>query len=225
MKRKNTKNKFKVKNIKRIMIISFAILISCSFLAGYLYYKKNGEIKYLDNMGLGKYDISGLKDEVQEMEESLDVKRIDFNFGNTLEETNNPKKIIFHHTASAQISPELLNEIHKSKGWEGIGYHYYIRKDGTIFSGRPEKAVGAHAYGNNKDTIGICLEGDFEIEKPNEKQLSSLVNLSTYIIIKYNIETIVGHKDLCNTLCPGKNFPMEDVNNNIADNIKNKLKE
>ncbi|MBP9551198.1 MAG: N-acetylmuramoyl-L-alanine amidase, partial [Veillonella sp.] len=49
-------------------------------------------------------------------------------------------------------------------GWAGIGYHFVIRKDGTIERGRPLSVVGAHAQGNNLHTIGICMARNFEKE-------------------------------------------------------------
>lgn len=49
-------------------------------------------------------------------------------------------------------------------GWAGIGYHFVIRKDGTIERGRPLSVVGAHAQGDNLHTIGICMAGNFEKE-------------------------------------------------------------
>ena len=48
--------------------------------------------------------------------------------------------------------------------WAGIGYHYYITKDGTIWASRPDCTVGAHASGGNSDSIGICFEGDYDVE-------------------------------------------------------------
>lgn len=49
-------------------------------------------------------------------------------------------------------------------GWAGIGYHFVIRKDGTIERGRPLSVVGAHAQGDNLHTIGICMARNFEKE-------------------------------------------------------------
>jgi len=35
---------------------------------------------------------------------------------------------------------EGFPEMHKGKGWAGIGYHFVVRKDGKIERGRPEWA-------------------------------------------------------------------------------------
>ena len=45
----------------------------------------------------------------------------------------------------------------------GIGYHYVIRRDGTIEPGRPEWMVGAHCLNHNAHSIGICYEGGLDI--------------------------------------------------------------
>ena len=64
----------------------------------------------------------------------------------------------------------------KSQGAGGtcIGYHYVIRKDGTVEQGRPHWTVGAHAYMQNSHTIGIHVCGNFEIGEPTSEQIESL---------------------------------------------------
>ncbi len=47
--------------------------------------------------------------------------------------------------------------------WNGIGYHYVIRRDGQIEPGRPEWMVGAHCVNHNAHSIGICYEGGLDI--------------------------------------------------------------
>jgi len=48
---------------------------------------------------------------------------------------------------------------HLRRGFSGAGYHYYIRKDGSIKSLRPVDKSGAHARGYNAHSIGVCYEG------------------------------------------------------------------
>ena len=117
------------------------------------------------------------------------------------------------------MSPEQIHDMHLQRGWSGIGYHFYIRKDGTIYRGRKEEMIGAHAKGRNRDSIGICLEGNFEEELITYKQMNSLVKLSADMIIKYNIEESERHKDVYNTLCPGKNFDIKEIQEKVADEL------
>jgi hypothetical protein len=97
-----------------------------------------------------------------------------------------------------------------NNGWAGIGYHYVIRKDGTIERGRPEWAIGSHAYGENSHTIGVHLSGDFEQAEPTEKQLDRCGALVADICDRYSLpidrDTIVGHGELMSTDCPGTNL-------------------
>lgn len=167
------------------------------------------------------YHINISDSDLNSLEKDLNIIKIDYKWKERLELSNKPNKIIYHHSARSEWSPEKVNEYHKSKGWKGIGYNYYIRKDGSIYSGRPENAEGAHTKGENNSSIGICLEGNFEDENLTEKQLESLSKLSLYISLKYNIYKIIGHKAVYRTLCPGKNFPIEEIRNEVINLIKN----
>lgn len=95
----------------------------------------------------------------------------------------------------------------------GIGYHFYVRKDGSIYRGRPLEYVGGHAYGANTDSVGICFEGDFNNETMQEKQLKAGQELVSYLKNTYKITKIQGHKEVCSTSCPGANFPFDQIAN------------
>ena len=119
--------------------------------------------------------------------------------------------IVIHH-AAGNGSVEDIHKLHLANGWWGIGYHYYIRKDGTIYRGRPEKFVGSHAGSNNdynSHSIGICFEGNFEVETPTEAQINAGRWLVSDIKSRCEIKEILGHKDLTATACPGKYFPWD----------------
>ena len=55
-----------------------------------------------------------------------------------------------------------LDVCHRRRGFNGPGYHFYIRKDGRIVSTRPVEKIGAHAKGHNATSIGICYEGGLD---------------------------------------------------------------
>lgn len=128
---------------------------------------------------------------------------------------NKTEQLVLHHSGVTVLqSVEVIHNYHKNtKGWSGIGYHFYVRKDGTIYRGRPENTVGAHAVGANYNSIGICFEGDFEKEIMGQAQLKAGQELITYLKSKYNISTVKRHKDVDTTECPGKNFPFEKMKN------------
>ena len=120
-------------------------------------------------------------------------------------------KIILHHSGSP-ISRTTIHSIHNwhlQRGWLGCGYHYVIHEDGSIFQGRPINVVGAHAKGNNENSIGICTVGNFEIEYPTLCQQEALGKLLIYFIndkLRGRSLAIKRHKDVAATLCPGRNF-------------------
>jgi len=129
--------------------------------------------------------------------------------------TNIPKEIIIHHTGGTDTniladtshhSFELVKKFHKSKGWQTIGYHYFIEKDGKVWQGRPDDMEGAHCIGKNKTSIGICLAGNFDLTKPTEHQMVSLKAITGHLKAKYGVSQIEGHRKYAKKTCPGKNF-------------------
>ena len=121
------------------------------------------------------------------------------------------KHIVLHHAAAIKCSADDIHRIHISNGWTGIGYHFYIRKDGSVYEGRPIGTKGAHVEGQNSKSIGICFEGNFEKEKMLPEQINAGKELVSYIKNSYPFVTVKKHSDLNATVCPGKNFPFDEV--------------
>lgn len=140
------------------------------------------------------------------------MKIIDTNlsFG-SMSKRSKTNRIIIHHAAAKKASASDIHRWHKQRGWSGAGYHFLVRKDGKIYRLRPEKYIGAHASGSNSDSLGICFEGDFEIEKMGDKQKKSGKELVAYLKRKYGISKVQRHKDVGSTSCPGKNFPFSEI--------------
>ena len=124
---------------------------------------------------------------------------------------NSTSEIILHHAEASHASVEDINQWHLERGWAGIGYNFYVRKDGTIWRGRPEWAVGAHAKGHNDKSIGICCEGAYMTETMPAAQLAALKALIRDIMSRYGNLKLLRHKDVNETDCPGVNFPWEQV--------------
>ena len=122
-------------------------------------------------------------------------------------------QIVIHHTGNPtddDLSAEEINASHQAQGWACIGYHYVIRKDGTIEEGRPHWTVGAHAYRENYHTIGIHVCGNFELAEPTDAQIEALAMLLANLCADYGLpidrDHIVGHRELMPTACPGRNL-------------------
>ena len=128
-------------------------------------------------------------------------------------------RIILHHSASSVASAEDIHRWHLNNDWEGAGYHFLVRKDGKIYRMRPEEKIGAHAYMNNYNSIGICFEGNFEVEEMSDIQVQSGKELVAYLKNKYEINTVQGHRDVNSTSCPGKNFRFNEIANGQVENI------
>lgn len=142
---------------------------------------------------------------------SVDIVETNLDF-NSLSERSYTDQIVIHHTGCNDIdaSAEQIHGWHLNNGWSGIGYHYVIRKDGTIERGRPEWAIGSHAYGENSHSIGIHLSGDFEQAQPTQEQVEKCALLIADIADRYGIpidrDHVVGHGELMSTSCPGRNL-------------------
>lgn len=89
------------------------------------------------------------------------------------------KKLVVHHSASPRISTTRsdIDRWHREKGYSQIGYHAVVEGNGRIVKGRPESLKGAHAKGANDGSLGVCLAGNFENEKPKEIQIDRLVDI------------------------------------------------
>ena len=124
---------------------------------------------------------------------------------------NSTDEIILHHAEASRASVEEVNRWHLERGWTGIGYHFYVRKDGKVYRGRPEWAVGAHAQGHNSRAVGICCEGSYMTETMPQAQLTALKDLIRTMMAKYPGAKLLRHKDVNSTDCPGVNFPWEEA--------------
>ena len=97
-----------------------------------------------------------------------------------------------------------IHKLHLSFGWDGIGYHKVIKRNGIIELGRPEYWIGAHVYGYNKNSLGVCLIGKNNFTK---KQFLSLEYVLRDWKKRYPNAKILGHYEFNNTTktCPNFN--------------------
>ena len=106
------------------------------------------------------------------------------------------------------VSAAEIDRWHKNNGWAGIGYHFVIRKDGTIERGRPMDMLGAHCYEHNWHTVGVNIVGAFDDNEPEPEQMQSAAKLLAALCRYYGIAPdrrhIVGHRDYNATACPGQ---------------------
>lgn|GEM_PF-394326 len=94
-----------------------------------------------------------------------------------------------------------IHAMHLGFGWDGVGYHRVITRDGVIEHGRPEYWVGAHVYGHNTESLGVCLIGRNVF---TSAQMAALHEVISGWKVTYPQAQICGHCDFDNTekTCP-----------------------
>ena len=123
------------------------------------------------------------------------------------------KLLVVHCSATTptmDIDKEWIRKIHVDQnGWSDIGYHFFVKRDGTIETCRPIERSGAHAKGYNKYSVGVCYAGGIDSkgnpeDNRTEQQKEALQTLIASLCHDYNIGEILGHCDLPNVskACP-----------------------
>lgn len=154
----------------------------------------------------------------------MNIIEKDYKWAKPLGKRSTTDLLILHHSGTTTCTPDGVHSSHVGNGWAGIGYHYLVRKDGTIYRGRPEDTVGAHAYGANSHSIGVCFEGNYQVETSMPAaQLAAGQALVADIKRRWGITKVIGHKDVAGstTSCPGQYFPFDAICAAIADNNTN----
>ena len=142
-----------------------------------------------------------------------------------------------HDTTIAEIA-----EWHAAKGWgagyEGnqrAGYHFLVRRDGSVEMGRPLGKPGAHVRGLNSRSVGICFSGHGDLQPLTKKQLQAGIDLTVKLLRLYQLPytRVIGHREV-NTLvdagvlpavyrvektCPGKKVNMARVRLQIQQRL------
>lgn len=142
-----------------------------------------------------------------------------------------PREIIIHHTGVRQqrkVSLErklrgLQSFSQNKKPWGDSPYHYYIGVSGRIGAARDVAYAGdTNTKYSVQDRIQIVVEGHFDRERPNQKQLMSLEGLVVWLAQKHEIpaQSISGHNDHAPTDCPGKRLKphLTVLRDLVADN-------
>ena len=132
--------------------------------------------------------------------------------GHLYRRSGKPHGTVWHNSGSTFASPQQIHAWHLANGWTGIGYHFVVRKNGDVYRGRPEWALGAHTFGAS-EWLGVCFEGNFMRERMSEKQIQAGRALHRYLRAKYGGRPDRRHKDMPrnSTDCPGRYFPFNKI--------------
>lgn len=120
--------------------------------------------------------------------------------GNNMREI---RYLVVHCSATApqlDVGADDIREWHRTKGWKDIGYHYVIKRDGTLEKGRDDEVVGAHVEGFNTHSIGICLAGGVDLKSNPAAnfsfyQYATLHELLQDLMKRYPQAAVMGHRD------------------------------
>ncbi len=88
------------------------------------------------------------------------------------------------------------------RGWSDVGYHYFVRSDGTLQGGRPLERIPAAQAGHNAGTVAVCLHG-LAAENFTVAQYRTLIGLAREIdeALAGDV-TFHGHCEVSRKSCP-----------------------
>ncbi len=130
------------------------------------------------------------------------------------------KKIIIHQELG-ESSIEQVNDYHitpgpynhiSEKGCPHFCYHYGIRKNGEIVQANELSDVVWHCTGQNMESIGIMLQGNFAgpghetgTSSPTPEQMQSIAELIDHLQKTINLSNhdVWGHYHFGKPACPG----------------------
>ncbi len=144
-------------------------------------------------------------------------REISFSYQPTWDVDLGGKLIIIRHNGKVSVT-------HNS----GIGYHFVITADGTVWYVGDISTQRANVADKNHLVIGVCLVGDFTKTNPTDEQILSAHDLSKYLLFDVSAisnfndwSDLVGHKELQATQCPGDNW--KGVGDSMYERIKNRV--
>jgi hypothetical protein len=143
------------------------------------------------------------------------------------------KYLVIHHsvtnpTNNPKDDVDYIAYLHKQRGWGGIGYHFVITADGTVWYVGDISTQRANVADKNHLVIGVCLVGDFTKTNPTDEQILSAHDLCKYLLFDVSAisnfkgwENLVGHSELQATQCPGDSW--KGAGDSMYERIKNRI--
>jgi N-acetylmuramoyl-L-alanine amidase len=112
--------------------------------------------------------------------------------------------IVVHCSAtrpSADIGADEITVWHRKRGFQAIGYHAVIRRNGEIEFGRNFETPGAHVTGQNMRSVGVCMVGGIGENGKAENnftpaQFESLRCIVMMLKRSWPNAEVLGHRDL-----------------------------
>lgn len=147
-----------------------------------------------------------------------------------------PKRIIIHHSGTEDSGTVSWNAIRRwhvnRKGWDDTGYHLGFEAIADSWTGqlvyeallgRPLDIPGAHVLGHNQDSLGVVFIGNYDLVEPPDAMLvyaaKHLAAICDVLDLAPDPRTIIGHRHLAATACPGRHFSVD----NLIELVKGQL--
>ncbi|WP_428386750.1 peptidoglycan recognition protein family protein [Mucisphaera sp.] len=117
--------------------------------------------------------------------------------------------VYFEDASSTRDRLQQILKVHvKDRGWGDIGYHFVVDRAGRVWEARPLVYQGAHAgpNGANEHNVGVLVLGNFDRQRPSDRQFAGLVQTLRWLGARYRVGVggIYTHQELNPTACPGK---------------------
>ncbi len=132
--------------------------------------------------------------------------------------------LVVHWTdtfSNKNLTAQQIHDMHSAVGMNGIGYHYIIRKDGTLQRGRPADQNGEHTLKFNDRTLAIAFVAGYTCPTgtPNPELYQSVESITRaqfttfdmFLSVYYQYfqgGQVVGHRDL--ELVPDPGFDVQN---------------
>lgn len=112
--------------------------------------------------------------------------------------------VVWHCSAtppSMDIGSAQIDIMHKAKGWDGIGYHLVIKRNGSVETGEGLGQRGAHVKGLNSVSVAVCMIGgvgeDGKAENNfTDEQWQAAKHVFEFLTLLYQDAQHCGHRDL-----------------------------
>ncbi len=127
-------------------------------------------------------------------------------------------QVIIHCSATPEGKDYTVEDIdrwHRDRGFDCIGYHYVIYRDGSVHKGRDVAKIGAHCKGQNANSVGVCYIGGMTADNKQAKdtrtpqQKAALRALVAQLKQEYPGIAVHGHNEYANKACPCFNVQTE----------------
>ncbi len=129
-----------------------------------------------------------------------------------------PRTILIHHTGTKQSNKAISKKLQglydysiraegKKAAWGDVPYHFYIDNKGNMMGGRPvEFQPDTNTEFDPNGYLNITVEGNYTRaggDVFSSVQKATLKRLVADLKAKYKIKSVMTHKDVAQTECPG----------------------